>query len=87
MKPEALIEALEERPFTPLRLHMSNGRTHEVRHPEMAIVGEGVVALGVPSDDGAYPRIKMISLPHINEVETIEPSVGQPLTEEASSDG
>ena len=71
MKPEELIELLAERPFRPLRLHMSNGRTHEVRHPENAIVGEGVVALGVPQEGSEWPRIRLVSLAHINEVETV----------------
>lgn len=71
MTPEELIEVLAERPFIPLRLHMSNGRTHEVRHPENAIVGEGVVALSVPQDGKEYPLIRLISLPHINEVEPV----------------
>jgi len=71
MKPEKLIELLEERPFVALRLHMSNGRVHEVRHPENAIVGENVVALGVPQPDSEFPRIRLISLPHINEAEQL----------------
>lgn len=72
MKAEDLIELLEERPFVPLRFHMSNGRVHEVRHPEMAIVGENIVALGVQHEGSEYPRIRLVSLPHINEVEQIE---------------
>ncbi len=69
MKAEELIEILSEQPFVPLRLHMSNGRTHEVRHPEMAIVGEEVVALGIAQPDSERPRIRMVSITHINEVE------------------
>lgn len=71
MKAEELIEQLEERPFLPLRIHMSNGRTHDVRHPENAIVGEGVVALAVPQNGNGLPRIRLISLAHINEVEAV----------------
>jgi hypothetical protein len=71
MKPDEFIELLEERPFIPLRLHMSNGRVHEVRHPENAIVGENVVALGVPQPNSEFPRIRLVSLPHINEVEQL----------------
>jgi hypothetical protein len=71
MKAEELIELLEERPFVPVRLHMSNGRIHEVRHPENAIVGESVVALGVPQPDSEFPRIRLVSIPHINEVEQL----------------
>jgi hypothetical protein len=71
MKAEELIELLEERPFLPLRIHMSNGRTHDVRHPENAIVGEGVVALAVAQNGRELPRIRLISLGHINEVEPV----------------
>jgi hypothetical protein len=71
MKPDELVELLEERPFLPLRFHMSNGRTHDVRHPENAIVGEGVVALAVPQEGREFPRIRLVSLAHINEVETV----------------
>ncbi len=69
MKPEELIELLSEQPFVPRLIHMSNGRTHELRHPEMAIVGEEVVALGIAQEESEHPRIRLISISHINEVE------------------
>ena len=71
MKPEDLIELLEERPFVPLRFHLSKGRTHEIRHPEMAIVGEDVVALGVGNGQSGRPRIRLVSIEHINEIEPV----------------
>ena len=74
MTSEELIELLEERPFVPLRVYLSNGRTHEIRHPEMAIVGRDVVAIGVAKEDDEVPSIRLISIRHINEV---EPAAGQ----------
>jgi len=71
MTPDDLIELLEERPFVPLRIHLSNGRTHEIRHPEMAIVGQDVVAIGVGGSDDERPRIRLVSISHINEVEAV----------------
>ncbi|MEQ8848456.1 hypothetical protein [Botrimarina sp.] len=71
MRAEELIELLEERPFFPLRIHMSNGRTHEIRHPEMAIVGQGVVAIGVHTEGEKLPRIRHFALAHVNEVEVV----------------
>lgn len=67
MSKSEIIELLEERPFLPLRLHMSNGRVHEIRHPENAIVGDYQLAM-VSMRDGEEV-IRLISLPHINEVE------------------
>jgi hypothetical protein len=66
---EELTEMLEERPFNPLVIHMSNGRTHEIRHPENAIVGDYHVALLVVRN--GKELIRVISLPHINEVEPV----------------
>jgi hypothetical protein len=64
-----LIELLAERPFRPILIHMSNGRTHEVRHPENAIVGDYDVALLAVQN--GEELIRIISLPHINEVERL----------------
>jgi hypothetical protein len=71
MEAEDLIELLAERPFVPLRLHLSNGRTHEIRHPEMAIVGQGVIAIKVTDNGDRLPRIRLVSINHINEVESV----------------
>jgi hypothetical protein len=72
MTKSELIEMLAERPFTPVLIDMSNGRTHEVRHPENAIVGDYHVAL-LATRDGEEV-IRVISLPHINEVERMPAS-------------
>jgi hypothetical protein len=72
MTKNEIIEMLEERPFTPILIYMSNGRTHEVRHPENAIVGDFHVALLAMRDGEEV--IRVISLPHVNEVERV--SVG-----------
>jgi hypothetical protein len=73
MKAEHLIELLEERPFSPIRLHLSNGRTHEIRHPEMAIVSEEIVTIGLPPDETSLlaERITYCSTSHIVEAEPI----------------
>jgi hypothetical protein len=72
MTKSELVEMLAERPFTPVLIHMSNGRTHEVRHPENAIVADFHVALLAMRDGEEV--IRVISLPHINEVERMAAS-------------
>jgi hypothetical protein len=69
MTKSELNEMLLERPFTPMLIYMSNGRVHEVRHPENAIVGDFHVALLAKRDGEEV--IRVISLPHINEVERV----------------
>jgi hypothetical protein len=74
MTAEELIELLEERPYVPLRLHLADGRVREIRHPEMALVSESLVAIGVPADDESKPAIRMTfcSVPNIVEVEPFD---------------
>jgi hypothetical protein len=69
MTKSELVEMMSERPFTPMLIHMNNGRAHEVRHPENAIVGDFHVALLAMRDGEEV--IRVISLPHINEVERV----------------
>ena len=74
MTAEELIELLEERPFVPLRLHLADGRVREIRHPEMAIVGESLVVIGVPREDASRGpvRVTFCSIPNIVEVEPFD---------------
>ena len=74
MTAEELIELIEERPFKPLRLHLADGHIREIRHPEMAVVSESLVAIGVPGDQGSKVALKMTfcSVPNIVEVEPFE---------------
>ena len=51
MTPEDFESVLKTQPFVPVRIHMSNGRTHEIRRPDDAIIGDEVVAVGVYEKD------------------------------------
>ena len=74
MTAEDLIELLEERPFKPLRLRLTDGRSYDIRHPEMAIVTPTVVAIGLSKGNGSRlaDRITNCSISHIVELEPLE---------------
>jgi hypothetical protein len=74
MTAEELIELLVERPFKPLRLHLSDGRIRDIRHPEMAVVAEDAIAIGVPRDEGSRRAYKIThcSIQNIVEVEPLD---------------
>ena len=74
MTAEDLIELLEERPFRPLRLRLSDGRSYDIRHPEMAIVTPSIVAIGLSPDNASRlaERVTHCSLSHIVEAEPVE---------------
>ena len=68
MNAETLREMIQRRPFEPFCLRLSNGETHEVRHPECLLVLKTKVILGYPEDD----RTVHLSLIHVNAVETLQ---------------
>lgn len=74
MRPEDLLAALQQRPFTPLRLYLSNDNILEIRHPEMVMVGETTALIFFPGKMQAPPifdRYETISLHHINRLERV----------------
>ncbi len=74
MTAEDLIELLEERPFVPLRLRLSDGRSYDIRHPEMAIVTPSIVAVGLSHNKGSRlaERVTHCSIAHIVEAEPVD---------------
>ena len=51
-----------------LAIRMSNGETHEVRHPECLIEGANRAVVSYPNDD----RFVFCALLHINAVEALQ---------------
>lgn len=75
MRSEDIREFLQRRPFQPFRLTLTDGRTYDVRHPELAMVGRSTVAVGIPAPDEpapVYDRLVTISLLHIMQLEPHE---------------
>ena len=68
MNASAMRELLHRQPFLPFEIRMSNGDVHNVRHPEFALLAGNTLILYYPDSD----RISMLSLLHINGVETPE---------------
>ena len=65
-----------QRPFVPLRLYVSDGTMHEIRHRELIWVGPAMAVLVIPLPDQAdadkplIERTVHIDLRHIVKVET-----------------
>lgn len=70
MNAETIREYLRREPFEPFVIRMSNGETHEIRHPECGFVMKTRVIVYYPDDD----RSVTCSLVHINSVETLQAS-------------
>ncbi len=81
MRPEDVREFLRRRPFQPFRLTLTDGRTYDVMHPELAIVGRSWVEVGLarPGDpENIAERLISVSLLHIMQIEPMESVVPPP---------
>ncbi len=48
MSPTDLLKTMRDRPFISFRLFLSDGTSHDVRHPEMLLVGIRTSHLSIP---------------------------------------
>jgi hypothetical protein len=75
MRPEDLREYIRRQPFRPFRVTLTDGRTYEVRHPEMLMIGRSSAVIGLPrpgDDEPVYDHHVTVSLLHIMQVELLE---------------
>lgn len=74
MRPEVVVEYLRRQPFQPLRIYLSDGSFHDVRHPEFALVGKSEIFLARPAvgtTKPIYEDFVLVSLLHINRIEPV----------------
>lgn len=56
MIPSQIREHLKRVPFRPLRICLSDGSSHDVRHPEHALVTKYNVAIAIGTESGELPE-------------------------------
>jgi hypothetical protein len=52
---EDLRRLLRQRPFVPFRIHLKDGRVFEIRYPDVNLLGERVIDIGIPEPDKEDP--------------------------------
>jgi hypothetical protein len=74
MRPEDLLLGLNAQPFQPFRLYMHNGRTLDVRHPELVQLTRTSLLYFTPAADppDVAERAEMIGLVLIDHVAPID---------------
>ena len=73
MRPEELKDLISQRPFVPLRLHITGGETVDITHPDAAIVTKSMVYIGQGvGKSGVAERAARYSLIHVVKVEEID---------------
>ena len=72
MNPEALRTELRRRPFVPIRLYLTDGKTYDIRHPEMALIKRREIYIGTETEPGSgvAAECDLVSLLHVVRVES-----------------
>jgi hypothetical protein len=68
MNAETVREWLNRHPFEPFELRLSNGESHQVRHPEVVAIGKNRIAIVDPETD----RFVHVALIHVNSIEALQ---------------
>ena len=77
MRPKELRESLRTHPFEPIRLHLTNGLTYEVRHPEMALLTPHCIHVVELAKSGrATDRVVRCDLIRVVAIEPVNGSNG-----------
>ena len=76
MRPDDIVEMLQEKPFRPFRIYLSDGTVYEIRHAELVKVGRSKAMIFFPTVDephAAFERYVSASLLHITRLEPVPP--------------
>ncbi len=72
MRQNELFDALQARPFRPLRIHVSDGSVYEVRHPELVHLTRSSALICTPlvgQPPALIDRFNLVDLLHITQIE------------------
>ena len=73
MAPNEILQALRTTPFEPIRICMTDGKTFDLYHPEMCMVGHRSVTIGISAQptDELYDRTIKLDTLHIIRLEPL----------------
>ena len=73
MRPEKVRDHLRRVPFRPFRIHMSDGSSYEVRHPEFVFVTRYEIYVAIPAAGDAVPERAVFCDPlHVTRIEPVD---------------
>lgn len=74
MRPEEIRNHLRRQPFVRLRIHLTDGSSYEIRHPEMAFLSRSALEVGLEEREGngIADQVIYCALLHIVRVELVD---------------
>jgi hypothetical protein len=70
MSPQELRDTLQQKPFEPFRLVLTDGGTYDVHHPDLLWVGQTAAYVGLTGQPGQtfFERAVKVDLFHVTQV-------------------
>ena len=70
---EQVLELLHAQPFRPFRLHLVDGSSFEIRHPELLMPGARALVVGISANPALplFERTVTVALLHVSRLEPI----------------
>ena len=73
MRPAQIRDHLKTRPFRPIRVHISDGSSYDIPHPEMAYVTASQVMIALEMSADELPdRVIFCDPVHITRIEPLD---------------
>jgi hypothetical protein len=80
-RPEDIKKYLRKQPFEALRFRITAGDEYVVRHPDLVMVGNRSIFIGLPKPsrpmDSVFDRTVEVALIHLAEIEPLPPPPGR----------
>ena len=75
--PESIQSRLRDRPFTPVRLVTTTGQTYDIYHPDLLMVGQQFLIIGLPSSQNptVFDQVTRVALAHVTELRDLPRAV------------
>lgn len=80
-----ILGRLKDEPFVPVRIATTTGKTFDIYHPDMVMVGRTFLIIGTPTPDNpaTFENVSRIALVHVVELQDLLRPV-QPASSEAA---
>jgi hypothetical protein len=75
MTQEDLRGLIHREPFQPFRLHISDGKSLRVPHPDFILAGKHHVAIASETPSGSPGELNFVSYEHISRLELLPPKL------------
>lgn len=85
MAPDDIRSLLRKHPFEPFRLHMSNGMSADIRHPDLLAVADESMAIAVFNPNKSKFEMHHYSVINVNVIEPIPADEREAATDKGES--